>query len=290
MRKRTFWREHQTKIQIILRIHPVWWKIFVVRMKKLHPWQSKTQMRRLIKIFAGCTCRKLRFLTIRLKVLLHLSVFFRVTYSRWLPGVENMAECLGKSSRQMSLSSPQDKLCNGHLSTVVVCLVTLDIFLYRLISFGQISQNLSFGGTEWKWNSSRIYVATTIKLKISLKICFSKILAGWLNIKWQPNESLKTISLSRTTGPILKYFAGNVSWILIKPRTFAKTKWPLGWNGEIDWVAVRLCLCRNVKHILGKTQQKNFEVTSHCCSLGDSLYKSFKPCWFVKTWSLGIYL
>ena len=75
VRKRTFWYVRPTKTQISLRIRAVWsesslsaWRNFASLAIQKAPSEDSDQtarMRRLIRIFAGRTCLKVRFLTVR---------------------------------------------------------------------------------------------------------------------------------------------------------------------------------------------------------------------------------
>ena len=74
MKKRTVCHMHPMKTQITLRIR-TGWSVFIFAWWNLHPWLSKmrqdsdqtARMRKLIWIFAGRTCPKVRFLTLLLK-------------------------------------------------------------------------------------------------------------------------------------------------------------------------------------------------------------------------------
>ena len=76
VRKRTFWHVRPTKTQISLRIRAVWsqstllaWRNFAslaIQNALSEDSDQTARMRRLIWIFAGHTCPKVRFLTLRL--------------------------------------------------------------------------------------------------------------------------------------------------------------------------------------------------------------------------------
>ena len=119
--KRIFWHMLRTKTQISLRIRAGWSESSCPHEKNfsslaLQLWHSEdsdqtARMRRLIWIFAGRTCSKLRFQTLRLVCVLESNNNHKTTTFKWKPTLTEETLCIDHTVCAIDVGTP--KLSTG---------------------------------------------------------------------------------------------------------------------------------------------------------------------------------